>query len=101
MYKLELNLLTSFVFYYMITKSKPKVSLDEQRNLSLVESYNEANIFLGLMEYELSSLLSASHLVDYISVHIRFDLERYLLNMLNKTHQYMSDPKKFKNFKPK
>ena len=22
----------------------------------------------------------ASHLVDYISVHIRFDLERYLLN---------------------
>ena len=22
-----------------------------------------------------------SHLVDYISVHIRFDLERYLLNM--------------------
>ena len=40
---------------------------------------NKANIFLGLIEYELNSLLSASHLVDYISVHIRFDLERYLL----------------------
>ena len=43
--------------------------------------YNKANIFLSLMEYELNSLLGgASHLVDYISVHIRFDLERYLLN---------------------
>ena len=40
---------------------------------------NKANIFLGLIEYELNSLLGASHLVDYISVHIRFDLERYLL----------------------
>ena len=49
--------------------------------MSLVESYNEANIFLGLIEYELYSLLGASHLVDYISVHIRFDLERYLLNI--------------------
>ena len=47
--------------------------------LSLVESYNKANIFLGLIEYELNSLLGASHLVDYISVHIRFDLKRYLL----------------------
>ena len=43
--------------------------------------YNKANIFLGLIEYELNSPLGASHLVDYISVHIRFDLERYLLNM--------------------
>ena len=43
--------------------------------------YNKANIFPGLIEYELNSLLSASHLVDYISVHIRFDLERYLLNI--------------------
>ena len=42
---------------------------------------NKANIFLGLIEYELNSLLSASHLVDYMSVHIRFDLERYLLNI--------------------
>ena len=41
---------------------------------------NKANIFLGLIECELNSLLGASHLVDYISVHIRFDLERYLLN---------------------
>ena len=41
---------------------------------------NKANIFLGLSEYELNSLLGASHLVDYISVHIRFDLEKYLLN---------------------
>ena len=43
---------------------------------------NKANIFLGLIEYELNSLLGASHLVDYISVHIRFDLERYLLIIL-------------------
>ena len=42
---------------------------------------NKANIFLGLIEYELNSLLGASHLVDYISIHIRFDLERYLLNV--------------------
>ena len=42
---------------------------------------NKANIFLGLIEYELNSLLGASHLVDHISVHIRFDLERYLLNI--------------------
>ena len=27
-------------------------------------------------------ILCASHLVDYISVHIRFDLERYLLIIL-------------------
>ena len=40
---------------------------------------NKANIFLGLIEYELNSLLGASHLVDYVSVHIRFGLERYLL----------------------
>ena len=45
---------------------------------------NKANIFLGLIEYELNSLLGASHLVDYISVHIRFDLERYLLNALDR-----------------
>ena len=43
--------------------------------MSLVESYNKANIFLGLIEDELNSLRGA----DYISVHIRFDLERYLL----------------------
>ena len=37
--------------------------------------YNKANIFLGLIEYQLNSLLGA----NYASVHIRFDLERYLL----------------------
>ena len=42
---------------------------------------NKANIFLGLIEYELNSLLGASHLIDYISVDIRFDLERYLPNI--------------------
>ena len=47
--------------------------------LSLVESFNKANIFLGLIEYELNSLLGSSHLANHISVHIRFDLERYLL----------------------
>ena len=48
-------------------------------NISSSGAYNKANIFLGLIEYELNSILGASHLVDYISVHIRFDLERYLL----------------------
>ena len=56
--------------------------LDVQKKLlSLAESSSEANIFLGLIEYELNSLLGASHHVDYISRHTRFDLERYLLNM--------------------
>ena len=41
--------------------------------------YNKANIFLGLIEYERNSLLGALHLAEYISVHIRFGLERYLL----------------------
>ena len=48
-------------------------------NVSSSGSSDEANIFLGLIEYELNSLLGASHLVDCISVYIRFDLERYLL----------------------
>ena len=52
-------------------------------NVSSSGSYNRANIFLGLIEYELNSLLGALHLVDYISVHIRFDLERYLLNSIS------------------
>ena len=50
-------------------------------DVSSSRASNKANIFLGLIEYELNSLLGASHLVDYISVHIRFDLERYLLNI--------------------
>ena len=39
-------------------------------NVSSSGACNKANIFLGLMEYELNSLLGASHLVDYLSVHI-------------------------------
>ena len=61
-----------------------EMSRERKLKLSLVESYNKANIFLGLIEYELNSLLGASHLVDYISVHIRFDLERYLLIITTK-----------------
>ena len=79
MYKPELNLINVVCILLYDYQVEAQGLLDEQRNLSLVES----------------------HLVDYISVHIRFDLERYLLNMLNKTHQYISDPKKLKNFKPK
>ena len=43
----------------------------EQRKLSLVGACNKANIFLGLIEYELNIIIGASHLVDYISVYIR------------------------------
>ena len=39
--------------------------------------------FLSNIDYELNSLLDASHLVDYISVHIRFNLKRYFLNIYN------------------
>ena len=56
-----------------------KSLLNELRKLSLAEPSKKANIFLVLIEYKLNSPLGASHLVDYISVHIRFDLERYLL----------------------
>ena len=42
---------------------------------------NKANIFLGLNEYEMSSLLRASHFIDPV----RFDLERYLLNIQSYT----------------
>ena len=45
--------------------------------LSLVEIYDKANIFLGLIEYDLNSLFVASHLVDYMPVHILCDIERY------------------------
>ena len=48
--------------------------------LYLVEPSDKANIFLGLIECELNSPLAASHLQDEISVHIRFDLKRHLLN---------------------
>ena len=46
--------------------------------MSFTESYDTGNIFLSLIEYELNSLL-----VDYISVHIWFDLGWYLENVLN------------------
>ena len=35
--------------------------------ISFNEAYSKVNIFLGLMEYELDTLLSAPDLVDYIS----------------------------------
>ena len=50
-------------------------------NMSSSGPFNNTNIFLDLIEYELNSLLSASHFVNYMLVHIRFDLERYLLNI--------------------
>ena len=37
------------------------------RRLSLVEAYNEANIFLGLIEYKLNNLHGASSRRLYIS----------------------------------
>ena len=51
----------------MITKSRD-LFIDKQRKLSLAESYNKANIFLGLIDYKLNSLLGASHLLDNLSV---------------------------------
>ena len=51
-------------------------------NVSSSGPYDKANIFIGLIEYGLNSLLDASHLVRYISVHIRFDFKRYLLSIL-------------------
>ena len=77
----RLDLLYRLTVCILLCDYQVKCLLDEQRKLSLAESYNKANIFLVLIEYELNSLLGASHLVDYISVHIRFDLERYLLNI--------------------
>ena len=35
---------------------------------------------IGLIEYEQNSLLGALHLIDYISFHITFGLERHLLS---------------------
>ena len=48
-------------------------------NVSSSGPLNKANILLGLIECELNSLHGASYVVDYISVHIQLDLERYLL----------------------
>ena len=75
MYKLDL--LTSFNrVCILLYDYQVKGFLNELRKLSLAESSNKANIFFVLIEYELNSL-------DYISVHIRFDLERYLLNIIS------------------
>ena len=52
---------------------------DMPMNLSSPGLYDKAKIFLGLIEYELNSLLFASYLVDHTTVHIQFDLERYLV----------------------
>ena len=56
-------------------------SFQELSNVNCEILLAYANIFLGLIEYEMNSLLGALHLIDYISVHIRFGLERYLLNI--------------------
>ena len=56
--------------------------------MSLVEAYNKANTFLVLTEYELNSLLGALYLIDYISVHIRFDPERYFLIIIQQDMEY-------------
>ena len=47
----------------------------------LADLYNNTNIFLGRIEYELKSILGVFHLADYKSGHVSFDLERYLFNM--------------------
>ena len=49
-------------------------------NVSSSGPFNKANTFLGLIEHELNNLLGVSHLIYCISVHIRFDLERYFLS---------------------
>ena len=73
-------------------------------NVSSPETYNEANFFIGFIEYEVNSLLHALQLIDYILVisNIRFHLERYLPNailrsigpngfdMVSKTRIYVS-----------
>ena len=75
MYNLDLMLVFALFYIWLQSQSSP----GRQRKLSLAESYNKANIFISLIGYELNSLLSTLHLIDYISVHIRFDLEKYLL----------------------
>ena len=38
-------------------------------NVSSSGPFNKGNVFLGLIEYELNSLLGDSHLVYYISIY--------------------------------
>ena len=54
-------------------------------NVSSSAPYDKENVFLHIIEYELNGLLGALYLIDYISVHILIDLERYLLNSDNTT----------------
>ena len=69
----------------MVQKTRSQLTETEAHANACVLAFsgpsNKANIFLSFIEYELNSLLDALHLVDYISVHIRFDLEKYLLNI--------------------
>ena len=44
-------------------KNKPSKTMPMK--LSLIEPFNEANIFLGLIEHELNSLLGAPYLVGF------------------------------------
>ena len=46
--------------------------------VSFAQPSNKIYASLGLIRYELYSLLSTSHLMGYISVHTRFDLERFV-----------------------
>ena len=71
------NVISLLPFYYM---TKSKISWMSKESV-VFGTCNKTNIFFGLIEYELNSLLGAWHLIDYISVHIRFDLERYLLGI--------------------
>ena len=62
----------------MVEKKSAYTDAEAHANECVLASsgpYNKANIFLGLIEYELNSLLGASHLFDYVSLHIRFDLD--------------------------
>ena len=56
---------------------------------SFAEPCSKSNIFLGFMEYELNSLLSALHHVDFRSVLICFDRERHLLVLIYAIHCFV------------
>ena len=73
----SINLFNHFWRLYTVQKSAYTDTEAHADECVLASSgpCNKANIFLGLIEYELNSLLGA----NYVSIHIRFDLERYLL----------------------
>ena len=62
------KLIQSFleVVTYMVQKSAYTDPRHMPMNVLASGPSNKATIFLGLIEYELNSLLGASHLVDYI-----------------------------------